>query len=318
MGRMQPHLRDLYAISQRQRGLVTRSDLAAAQVTRTQRATLLNRGHIEPLGRRTFVIAGVPTDPLRALLAACLDTGGVLSHRSAVASHGVPGVTGPAKPDVLTTRTPSRAGSPLATLHSTTWLPADDLTTVDGIPCTSVARSLFNLAGLVPKVPEERVKGAVDDAIAAGKATDAWLWWRLEKLRCRGREGVANLEAILVARAGGRVTESWLEREFLQLITDRGLPIPICQRRVQARGAFVARVDFLYEALGIVVEVTGAVGHSTRDQRARDATRRNRLGMLGLLVLEFTYEQVVGTPDEVIAVLCDAMASRGAARHRAS
>lgn len=177
-----------------------------------------------------------------------------------------------------------------------------------------MARSLFNLAGLVPEVPVDVVQGAVDDAIAAGKASDAWLWWRLEKLRCRGREGVSNLEAILVDRAGGRVTESWLEREFLRLIDSRGLPTPACQRRVRARGAFVARVDFLYEGFGIVVEVTGAVGHSTREQRARDAERRNRLGMLGLLVLEFTYEQVVGTPDAVVAALWEAIGSR-ASRH---
>jgi very-short-patch-repair endonuclease len=76
----------------------------------------------------------------------------------------------------------------------------------------------------------------------------------------------------------------------------------------------VARVDFLYEALGIVVEVTGATGHSTREQRARDARRRNRLGMQGLLVLEFTYEQVVGAPSDVVVELWRAIAGRGAGR----
>ncbi|MGN6695195.1 MAG: endonuclease domain-containing protein [Aquihabitans sp.] len=244
------------------------------------------------------------------MLLASLDEGGPVSHRSSVELHGIPGVRGPVLPDVLTTRARRSNDSLVATVHSTTWLPKDDITTVDGIPCTSVARSLFNLAGLVPAVDFEQVRGAVDEAIRLGKASDAWLWWRLEKLRCRGRSGVANLEAVLAARASGDITESWLEREFLRLVRDSGVPVPVCQRRIRSRGAFVARVDFFYEALGIVVEVTGANGHSSREQRASDATRRNRLGMEGLLVLEFTYDQVVGAPAEVIEELWRAIRGR--------
>lgn len=309
---MQGHRRHLYLVAERQRGLITRADLEALGVTRNQRARLLREGTLAPIGRRTFLLGGVPPDPKRHLLAACLDTGGALSHRTAVDAQGVPGVQVPAKPDVLVVRRATPNESDVATLHSTTWLPSDDLTVVDGIPCTSVARSLFNLASLVPEVSEEVVKGAVESAIRLGKAGEPWLWWRLEKLRCRGRPGVAVLERILASRSGGKVTESWLEREFLRLVEGAGVPVPICQRRIRARGAFVARVDFLYEHLGIVVEVTGAVGHSTREQRAADAKRRNRLGTLGFLVLEFTYEQVVGTPDDVIAALWTAIGSRAA------
>ncbi|MCU1370112.1 MAG: hypothetical protein JWO77_1306 [Ilumatobacteraceae bacterium] len=308
---MQGHRRHIYGVAEGQRGLITRSDLEAIGVTRNQRARLLRDGTLAPIGRRTFALGGAPPDRLRPALAACLDTGGALSHRSSVALHGVPGVAAPRKPDVLVVRTGTPNESDLATLHSTTWLPADDLTVVDGIPCTSVARSIFNLASLVPVVSVEQVVGAVEAAIQLGKASEPWLWWRLEKLRCRGRNGVAVLESVLVSRSGGRVTESWLEREFLSLVESNGVPVPVCQRRIRARGAFVARVDFLYEALGIVVEVTGAVGHSTREQRAADATRRNRLGTLGLLVLEFTYEQVVGAPGEVVAALWEAIATRG-------
>lgn len=316
-GGMQPHLHDLYRAAERQRGLVTRSDLRVIGITRTQRATLLRARTLVPLGRQTFLLGGSPPDPLRHLMLACLDTGGALSHRSGVAAHGVPGVIAPSKPEVLVGRLRTPDESALATVHSTTWLPADDLTIVEGIPCTSIARCLFNLAGLIPEVPAEVVRGAVDDAIRLGKASDAWLWWRLEKLRCRGRSGVAHLEAILLKRAGGQVTESWLEREFLRIVEAAGVPVPVCQRRIRAQGAFVARVDFLYEALGIVVEVTGAQGHSSREQRAADAKRRNRLGMQGFLVLEFTYEQVVASPEEVIAELWSAIASRSTGRRPA-
>ncbi|WP_421120192.1 DUF559 domain-containing protein [Aquihabitans daechungensis] len=314
---MQGHRREIYRIAETQRGLVTRADLERVGATRNQRARLLADGTLSRRGRRTYLVGGASPDAQRASLLACVDVGGPLSHRSATSLHGIPGIVVPLRPDVLVVRKGKPEASPVATVHTTTWLPADDLTTVDGIPCTSVARSLFNLASLIPDVSAETVRGAVDDAIRLRKASDAWLWWRLEMLRCRGRGGVANLEAILVERSGGSVTESWLEREFLRLLRDAGLPMPRCQQRIRARGAFVARVDFFYEELGIVVEVTGASGHSSREQRAYDASRRNQLGMQGLLVLEFTYEQVVGSPAEIAAELWRAIAGRRTHRHGA-
>ena len=313
-GGMQGHRRELYRIAQGQRGLVTRADLRSLGVTRNQRASLTADGTLTLAGRNTYVTGGSPPDAKRAVMLAALDVGGRVSHRTGTALHGITGVALPTKPDVLIARTGKPNGSDVATVHTTTWLPPDDLTVVDGIPCTSVARCLFNLAGLVPEVPLEVVKGAVDDAIHRKLASDPWLWWRLEKLRCRGRNGVAAFEAILTRRAEGEVTESWLEREFLALVRAAGAPIPVCQRRIRARGAFLARVDFLYEALGIVVEVTGEVAHSTREQRAHDATRRNHLAMEGFLVLEFTYDQIVGSPVDVIEELWRAISTRGASR----
>ena len=306
---MQGLRRNINDIAQAQRGLVTRADLRAAGVTRAQRIRLQREGTLAAIGRQTFELGGLPADPRRPLLAACLDTGGILSHRSAAWLHGF-GAEPDGLPEVLVGRRGCPNEASLARIHTTTWLPLDDRHCVDGIPCTSVARTLFSLAGLVPEVPLDLVRGAVDEAIRTGKASDNWLWWRLEKLRCRGRSGVSVFEAVLSARAGGELTESWLEREFLRLLRSALLPAPVCQRRIRANGAFVARVDFLYEDFGIVIEVTGARGHSSRDQRAADARRRNHLSTLGYLVLEFTYEQVVGEPDAVFAELHQALAAR--------
>lgn len=302
----------LNEIGRSQRGLVTRADLRAAGVSRSQRRRLEGEGTLRVIGRQTFELGGFPGDVRRALLAACLDVDGVASHSTAAWLHGLAGFAVGVPPEVMVIRRPSVSRSPLAKVHSTTWLPADDLTEVDGIPCTTVARTLFALAGSVPRVPLDQARGAVDDAIRTGRASDPWLWWRLEKLRCRGRRGVANFEAILSARAGGEVTESWLEREFLRILREARVDLPVCQARIEAAGAFVARVDFLYERLGIIVEVTGAIAHASPAQRASDARRRNRLGSAGYLVLEFTYEQVVGDPAAVVAEILAAMAARHA------
>jgi very-short-patch-repair endonuclease len=64
---------------------------------------------------------------------------------------------------------------------------------------------------------------------------------------------------------------------------------------------FVARVDFLYREHGVVVEVSGRLGHSSPEERARDAQRRNELQDLGLKVYEFTWEDVTQRPTFVVA-----------------
>ena len=293
-----------------QRGLLTREQIRSLGMSRHELSTLLRNGSIVRVGHRTFALGGLPPDERRATLVACLDTGGVASHRTAAWLHGIEGCKRPATPEILVGRAGLASRPFPVVVHSTTWLPSDDLIEVDGIPCTSVARTLFALAGLVPDIPFGLVKGAIDDAVFRGRASDPWLWWRLEKLRRSGRNGVSTFERILVLRAGGEITESWLEREFIAVLVRAGVVLPVCQRRIKADGVFVARVDFAYEESAIVIEVTGAVGHSSPRQRAADARRRNNLGVQGQLVLEFTYEQVVGDPDAVVAAVLEALAAR--------
>lgn len=295
-----------------QRGLITRADMRDLGVTRHQRARLERDGTLVLVGRTVYRLGGVVFDQRARLLAGCLDTGGLVSYRSGAWLHGFGGFRPGAKPDVLVEGAGASYETCAARVHTTTWLPSDDRFEVDGIPCTSVARTLFGLAALVPQVPVVQVQNAVDDAIRQRLGTDAWFWSRLEKLRCRGRRGVATFEAVLSARTDGQ-TESWLEREFLRVLRSTGTPLPRCQARIQARGAFVARVDFLYEEARVVVEVTGAVAHGSPQQRAADARRRNDLARLGYYVLEFTYEQVVNDPERVVADVRGALAERRAA-----
>ena len=57
-------------------------------------------------------------------------------------------------------------------------------------------------------------------------------------------------------------------------------------------GRQIARVDFLFEAAGVVVEVSGRLGHSSPAERAHDAQRRNELQDIGRRVYEYTWEDV--------------------------
>ena len=165
-------------------------------------------------------------------------------------------------------------------MHTTTNLGPDDIVRLRQIPTASVARTIFGLAALVPEVTESDLRDIVDVAIRDRRASDAWLLWRLEQLRCKGRNGVSVLEAILADRDGKGHTESWLERAFLACLDQVGYPHPKLQQRIRHANGMIARVDFLYEPR-TVIEVMGYRWHSSARQLARDAARRNRLTLDG-------------------------------------
>lgn len=302
---------DIVTLASRQHGLVSRSDLRAIGVRAHQLRRLVADRSLEPAGSRAFRICGAPSSTEQVVMAACMNSAGVACGRTAAWLHGIDSVSPCNPPEVLVDRRLYDYRRSEYRLHTTTWLPSRDVIVVRGIPCTNIARTLLGLAALSPReIPLDRVRGAVDEVVRDKKAADPWLWWHLERVRCRGRRGVANLESILQIRAGGAVTESWLEREYLRLMEQSGLPIPKCQRRVGNRGAFAARVDFVHEDEKLVVEVSGYRHHSTVEEMSADARRRADLLDAGYRVLEFSHTQVVAEPAYVAERVRSVLAQR--------
>jgi len=87
-----------------------------------------------------------------------------------------------------------------------------------------------------------------------------------------------------------------LERRFLEIVREANLPRPKTQVIHRKGGRHIARVDFLFEEFGVVVEVSGKLGHSTPSERSRDAQRRNELQDIGRRVFEYTWEDVTRHP----------------------
>jgi very-short-patch-repair endonuclease len=102
---------------------------------------------------------------------------------------------------------------------------------------------------------------------------------------------------------------SILETRFRQLLRRAGLPGPVSQYDVYDGDVFVARVDFAYPELGIVIEVDGEERHVGRSPRKRDAARDRRLTALGFSPLRVYWDDVHKNPDAVArdirSVMCD-------------
>lgn len=187
-------------------------------------------------------------------------------------------------------------------VHTTKQWSAGDLLVHRGLRTTSATRTIIDLAG--QPIGARDLADVVDAAMNHRWTSVPTLRRRMDELAGPGRAGIRRLRMIILDSGG----HSWLERRFLRLVRETGLPRPTCQHVYRAGGRTIARVDFHFAGSNIVVEVSGRLGHASDEERAKDARRRNELQMLGLVVLEFTTGDVLDRPDEVIATLRQALA----------
>jgi predicted transcriptional regulator of viral defense system len=174
----------------------------------------------------------------------------LLSHRSAAALWGIR-PTARSRIDVTLGRPTGRA-LPGIDIHRTRTLGAQDATKVTNIPCTTVARTLLDLADVVDRRGLERAVEqaeilrlldltAVDDVLA----------------RAAGRRGAPVLRAIVADYDPEPApTKNELERRFLELCRNAALPSPRVNAwvTVEADGF---EVDFSWPDARLIVEVDG-------------------------------------------------------------
>jgi len=172
-----------------------------------------------------------------------------------------------------------------------------DLVTRRGVQVTTVTRTIIDLAAF--GVCARRLEQAIDSGVRNRWTSVPTLTSRMAELARPGRRGIAQLRELLLDSGG----ESALERRFLQLLRAARIRRPQTQVTFRAHSTRAVRVDFLFEAERVVVEVSGRVGHASDSDRRKDARRRNQLLQRGLVVLEFTTADVIDDPHYVADTL---------------
>jgi len=151
----------------------------------------------------------------------------------------------------------------------------------DGIPVTSLVRTFIDIA---PRLGRGDLERAVNEADRLGLIDPEAL---LDALTLHpGKRGIGRLRELLSERAF-RLTDSELERRFLRLVSEAGLPLPLTQQRLNG-----FRVDFLWPELKLVVETDGLRYHRTAGQQAKDRLRDQAHLAAGFTPLRFTHAQV--------------------------
>jgi very-short-patch-repair endonuclease len=295
----------IVAIAAKQHGVIALWQLLAlglsARAVRDRVASgRLHRIHrgVYAVGRRDVTIKG----KWMAAVLACGD-GALLSHESAATLHGLLNArAGRVHVTVPRRTTVARAG---IRVHRSTCLVPEDRDEVDEIPCTSVPATLLGIAATAPpNVLESACNQAeierVLDMRAIGELLD----------RRRGHPGALRLHAALATDGLGLGrTKSKLEKRFLRLARETGLPAPAVNAWMPIPGEEM-QCDFVWHRERLVVEVDGWETHRTRRAFHEDRRRDRLLRLAGWEVVRFTYRDVDRDPDHVVAVVCAVLERR--------
>jgi very-short-patch-repair endonuclease len=222
--------------------------------------------------------------------------GAVASHQAA---GGVWEVLPPAGGEVDVTvagRDPGRR--PGVRVHCVRALDPGDVRCRSGLPLTSPARTLLDLAETLPQRELER---AVEEASIRRLVRHAELVAVLE--RSPGRRGAARLGATLRLESEPGPTRSEAEQRLLALLHAARLAPTEVNARV---GRY--EVDALWRPQRLVVEVDGYAYHSTRTAFERDRLRDSELQAAGYRVVRVTWRQLVDEPEAFVARLAAALA----------
>jgi very-short-patch-repair endonuclease len=269
-----------------QEGLLTVDQLRSFGVTPWTQRRLVADGWMYRLAPRVYAVRGSPDTQRRRLRCGllCLGERSWVSYEAAATLHGLDRSRVHAVEFTI-----DRARRPVVlpfAVHTTQRLEPIDHVVVDGFRAMSATRTVFDLA--LARAHPHRVEAAIDSAVRLQLSSPEVLARRLASLRGSGRWGCRLVENMITDSGG----HTHLERRFLELVREAGLPTPRMQVVFRVDGRHVARVDFLFDEFGVVVEVSGQKGHASPAERARDAQRRNELQDLGLRVFEYTFDDV--------------------------
>jgi predicted transcriptional regulator of viral defense system len=281
-----------------QHGVVSLAQLRALGLSASAVRNRVALGRLRRLHRGIYAIGLAPPSVKAGYMAAVLACGpqAVLSHRSAAAHIGLR-TSSRAAVDVSV---PGRTGKERAGIdvHRAASMAARDFTRVKEIPCTTVARTLLDLAEVIDRTGLERAIEQAEtmrifDLVAVVDVLD----------RACNRRGAITLKTVLETYAPDPAfSRSQLERRFLALCLAAGLPRPQVN-------AFTTvpddgfEVDFTWPDRRLIVEADSHRHHGTRAAFERDRRRDQQLTAAGWRVVRFTWRQVAGEPAAVAATL---------------
>jgi uncharacterized protein DUF559/putative AbiEi antitoxin of type IV toxin-antitoxin system len=280
----------VFDIARRQHGVVAHRQLLAAGLKASAITRGIAAGRLHRLHEGVYAVGHPGVSREARWLAAVLACGptALLSHRDAAALWGLLRPGSHAGTDVVTARRCRRR--PGIVLHRSRRIHAEDHATRDGIPVTSVARTLLDLAETVrPWRLERAIEQAERLALFDLRSVDRLI------ARSRGRHGLKPFEAALRDHRPPLFTRSELERRFIGLCRRAGLPDPAVNIWIAGGEA-----DMSWPERRLVVELDTTAHHGTKAAFERDRERDADLQLAGYRVLRVTDRRLQHAPAEVV------------------
>jgi hypothetical protein len=290
---MDDRFRSIAALAASQHSVVSIAQLGVIGVSSSLCSKWVQRGLFERLGPRSLAIGGSAPTWMRALTAASfdLDGAGLVAGRAGAQLMGLDGF----RDDVEMLVVRGHRGRFGTGVVRSTRRPIGpgDVQLIEGLRVLRAERLILDAP--LFRFSQAEIENSIDSAIRLRLVSEQRLRTRVLAEHRSGVNGSRLLVDALVDTGG----ESRLERWFLRVCREAGLPRPVLQKTYLADGRTIARVDAEFPG-GLIVEVAGHGTHATRRQRQRDAERHTELTLRGKRVLTFTYEDVRDRPGWVV------------------
>jgi hypothetical protein len=239
--------------------------------------------------------------------------GALLALPSAVASHESAAhlLHFPVLPSLVPTVVVHRKTThrfPGVTVRRCDDLRSHHLTSIDGMLTTTVARTTFDLGGVLEFEEFDRIAEAL---LIDGRLKIRHLEAMTRELARRGKRGSANVRDFLRRRATGLVANpTVLERRGRRVLADAGLPPPVHEYPIPWDTK--RRFDDAYPPRRLALEWDSRRWHSQLDQMETDRHRDHEAALHGWVVLRFTWADVTERPDYVASSVAQILEVRSA------
>lgn len=274
-----------------QHGVVSREQLVSLGFTPRAIDHRIARDRLRRVRRGVYVVGRPELSLEGQWMAAVLSCGpgAALSHESAAALWGIRNQERAIEVSITRQSDLRRPG---IVIHRRSTPPTGAIVRFRRIPLTQPALTLVDLAA---RITQREVEAAVNEADKLDLIDPESLRLALPSLE--GVPGVAVVRRVL-DRKTFTLTDSELERRFLAVVRQAGLPAPRTRQWISG-----FRVDFFWPELGLVVETDGLRYHRTPTQQAKDRRRDQAHAAEGLCSLRFTHAQVASEPRHVEHIL---------------
>jgi very-short-patch-repair endonuclease len=263
-------------------------DSLIAQVDRKTVARWVASGRLERVHPGVYGLPVSMRDWRTRVVAAVHATGGVVSHRSALALWDLAPVGGPIHLTVELTR--SGRGATGVVLHRSREL-GETTRRVDGLPVSCVERAVVDAWGAPAGLSRADLRAAAIASVRRRLCLPRQLQAEVgRRPSLRGRSALLQLIGLLADGCQSEL-EIW---GCLQVLRAPGMPAFVQQRRVSVAGeTFV--LDAAYDDVLLAVEMDGAAWHGSREQREKDIRRDALLATVGWQTLRFGFRRMTSS-----------------------
>lgn len=287
--------RTIAVLAEGQHGVLSRAQLVGIGIGVRAIEHRIECGRLHRVHRGVYAVGHrVLSQEARWMAAAlALGPGAVLSHRSAAVLWQIHPRSGHV--DVTVGR---RGRSRAAIEVHCALVAADERTVVRGIPVTTVARTIFDLAAIAPPRQVSRAMHEAEFRRLGDRVSLPDLLTRYP-----GRRGTAVIATTLATeRIGSMITRSRLEERFRDLIAAASLPVPAVNVQLDV-GDRLIEADCVWRAQRLVAELDGRAAHATVRAFEADRGRDRALAVAGWRTVRITWSQLHREPESVAADL---------------